>query len=460
MPQVDLLGAYVCSFPPCLLANLFRPALASPVATTPATPWPFGSSISSRERSLSNATATTLDARTHSVSTLDINKPSPSALPHEILLAILKLVPSNTDLKSSILVCKSWCQCGVELLWHKPYISDLKALDHHLTVLNSPRPTFQYNDFVRRVNLSLLSNHVTDSVLVKLSECTRMERLTLSGSSHITDKGLGYLLSQCNSLVALDLSDCVKLTDLTCLAISKNCRRLQGLNLSGCKSMADVGISAIGGECRELRRVSPLPLLPSRAYLSEVYSSFVDMPPQVKLRGLENLTDAGVVALAQSCPMLLELDLFSCQHLTDPALWAIWYHLGHVRELTVNGAQITDEAFPVADAAGRPSIRHQEFLDTLQGQLKKTFVTVPNSHFEHVRYLDLTSQVALTDAAVESIVTFMPKVRNLILSKCTGLTDDSINSICRLGKNLHYLHLSHVSQYVPALALLGARCSG
>lgn len=230
-----------------------RPALASPTNVNPASPWPFGSVQSGRERSLSNATATTLNGRRPSIG---VDKPSPSALPHEILLAILKLVPSNNDLKSSILVCKSWCQCGVELLWHKPYISHPDALQGILTVLSSPKQTFHYSDFVRRVNLSLLYPHVNDAVLVQLASCKRMERLTLSGSTSITDRGLGLLLDQCQSLVALDLSDCAQLTDIACLSISKNCRRLQGLNLSGCKNLASIGITAIAMECRELRRVS------------------------------------------------------------------------------------------------------------------------------------------------------------------------------------------------------------
>lgn len=145
--------------------------------------------------------------------------------------------------------------------------------------------------------------------------------------------------------------------------------------------------------------------------------------------------------------MLLELDLYNCSQVSDPALQAVWRHLGHVRELTVNGTQLTDESFPVVDASGKPTIRHQDFLSSLNGDNnQKVYVPVPTSHFDHMRYLDLTSQTNLTDATVESIVTFMPKVRNLLLSKCTGLTDESINSICRLGKNLHYLHLSHVSQ--------------
>lgn len=64
---------------------------------------------------------------------------------------------------------------------------------------------------------------------------------------------------------------------------------------------------------------------------------------------------------------------------------------------------------------------------------------------DHLRYLDLTSLNSLTDDAIEGIVKYMPKIRNLILAKCTRLTDESVYSICQLGKHLHYLHLGHVS---------------
>ncbi|CAG8844275.1 28502_t:CDS:1, partial [Racocetra persica] len=43
-----------------------------------------------------------------------------ATIPSELILQIFKYVTSTADLKSCILVCKSWCRCGVELLWHKP----------------------------------------------------------------------------------------------------------------------------------------------------------------------------------------------------------------------------------------------------------------------------------------------------------------------------------------------------
>ena len=64
---------------------------------------------------------------------------------------------------------------------------------------------------------------------------------------------------------------------------------------------------------------------------------------------------------------------------------------------------------------------------------------------DNLRFLDLTSLTSITDGAIAGIVKYMPKIRNLILAKCSRLTDEAVYSICQLGKHLHYLHLGHVT---------------
>jgi F-box and leucine-rich repeat protein GRR1 len=72
------------------------------------------------------------------------------------------------------------------------------------------------------------------------------------------------------------------------------------------------------------------------------------------------------------------------------------------------------------------------------------FLTLPNGRlFEHLRILDLTSCVRLTDAAVQKIIDVAPRLRNLVLAKCRNITDVAVHAISKLGKNLHYVHLGH-----------------
>lgn len=72
------------------------------------------------------------------------------------------------------------------------------------------------------------------------------------------------------------------------------------------------------------------------------------------------------------------------------------------------------------------------------------FLSLPSGRtFEHLRILDLTSCVRLTDAAVQKIIDVAPRLRNLVLAKCRNITDAAVHAISKLGKNLHYVHLGH-----------------
>lgn len=67
----------------------------------------------------------------------------------------------------------------------------------------------------------------------------------------------------------------------------------------------------------------------------------------------------------------------------------------------------------------------------------------PGQTYEHLRILDLTSCVRVTDRAVEKIIDAAPRLRNVVLAKCRNITDQAVFAISRLGKNLHYVHLGH-----------------
>jgi hypothetical protein len=208
-----------------------------------------------RPQSPSEPVETALEAYRH-----QIHAPSganAAFLPHEILLKILRNVRQTDDLVNTLQVCKSWCQCGVELLWNKPLFPNVGPLIKMLVVLSRPSVTFPYASFIKRLNFSQLADKMSDALLSRLCVCTRLERLTLAGCAEITDDSMTTLLATSSrNLVALDLSDCVKITDDTVRTAAKFCKKLQGLNLSGCKLVTDDGVQAIAKGCPLLRRVS------------------------------------------------------------------------------------------------------------------------------------------------------------------------------------------------------------
>lgn len=191
--------------------------------------------------------------------TLSLLNPVPipaSSLPHEILLHILRLLPSSS-LSPALLVCKAWCQCGVELLWHKPSFSNTNTLVKMLRILEMKnfQTTFNYSLFIKRLNFSTLSVELSDRLLNRLLPCIKLERLTLAGCNLLNSESLVKLISNCSHLVALDLTEVKEVDDEVVIALAENCKKLQGLNLSGCNKVTDIGLEAVARNCPAIRRV-------------------------------------------------------------------------------------------------------------------------------------------------------------------------------------------------------------
>ncbi|GAA5924073.1 uncharacterized protein JCM15063_005539 [Sporobolomyces koalae] len=397
-----------------------------------------------------------------------------SSLPHEILLHILRLLPP-TALAPALRVCKAWCQCGVELLWHKPMFTSLPALYKMLQVLSQHQTqTFPYPEFVRRINFSNLTQEMSDKMLVKLLPCTGIERLTLTGCKNLSSASMVELLRQCTRLVALDLSEVEHVDDEVVTALAENCPRLQGLNLTGCGFVTDRGMEKLALGCPALRRI--------------------------KLRKCDLVTDVSIVLLSLHCPLLLEVDLGLCFSISSTSLQQLLRSSHNLRELCLNScSSLTDEGFPNATSltlASSPATHHHSSsyssaqasplpsgssgssssnpsrpsspgpspLIAPSGLVVRRPIALdsgpPLHSFDHLRYLDLTSLALLSDQAIAGIVRFMPKIRNLILAKCTRLTDESLYEICKVGKHLHYLHLGHVNSITDkAVTAIARNCT-
>jgi len=371
---------------------------------------------------LAVASPATWYSRLHHVQTTPHIPPHAPAshLPPEILINILKNLSSPRDIHSTLLVSRSWCECSVELLWHKPSVPDVNTLIKIMQVLSREEPTFTYAQFIRRLNFISVGSDMSDSIFGRLAPCTRLERLTLVGCSNLSDDVIARTVPCFPNLVAIDLSGVDSITDRTIFALADSCYKLQGINLLGCRRVTSSSLCALADKCSLLRRV--------------------------KLSGLIDLTDEPVSVLAIKGTLLLEIDLNGCKKLSDRAVRDIWTHSHNMREMRLSHCiELTDLAFPAP----------QNIRDILPGLSPFPQSTrLPASDLppfrlsrplEHLRMLDLTSCSKITDDAVEGIISASPRLRNLVLSKCGQLTDRAIESICLLGKHLHYLHLGHAS---------------
>lgn len=322
-------------------------------------------------------------------------------LPPEILIAIFSKLAAPKDMLNSMLVCRSWAANCVGILWHRPSCNNWDNLKSVASSVGKPDSLFAYADLIKRLNLSALTEDVSDGTVVPFAQCKRVERLTLTNCSKLTDKGVSDLVEGNRHLQALDVSDLASLTDHTLYTVARNCPRLQGLNITGCSNVTDESLLVVSQNCRQIKRL--------------------------KLNGVSEVTDRSIQSFAENCPAILEIDLHDCKLVTSASVTALLTTLRHLRELRLaHCVEINDSAF----------LKLPEHLT-----------------FDSMRILDLTACDQVKDDAVERIINASPRLRNLVLAKCRFITDRSVAAICKLGKNLHYVHLGHCSQITDSAVI-------
>lgn len=181
--------------------------------------------------------------------------PPIGCLPPELLIAIFSRLSSPPDLLSCMLVCRGWAANCVAILWHRPSCNNWENLKSVAASVVKPDRLFSYSELIKRLNLSALMEDVSDGTVVPFTQCKRIERLTLTNCSKLTDKGVSDLVEGNDHLQALDVSELDSLTDHTLFTVAMHCRRLQGLNITGCTKVTDDSLTVVSENCRQLKRV-------------------------------------------------------------------------------------------------------------------------------------------------------------------------------------------------------------
>ncbi|OQO03315.1 hypothetical protein B0A48_11571 [Cryoendolithus antarcticus] len=323
-------------------------------------------------------------------------------LPAELLISVFSRLSSTKDLLTCMLVSQDWARNSVGLLWHRPAMGKWEGIHNVVQSLRKSDKAFAYPDLVKRLNMSTLASQVSDGTLIGMTDCKRVERLTLTNCTKLTDISLVPLIEGNRSLLALDITGLDQVTDKTMVVVADNCLRLQGLNVTNCKKLTDPSIMAIAQNCRHLKRL--------------------------KFNGCIQLTGSAILTIADHARHLLEVDLYGLQNVESPAITALLTQCPHLREMRLAHCSRLDDS---------------------------AFLNIPNDpdmpiFFESLRILDLTDCGELGDKGVERIIQTCPRLRNLILAKCRQITDRSVFAITKLGKNLHYIHLGHCARITDA----------
>lgn len=313
-------------------------------------------------------------------------------LPTEVLLQVFKYL-EKSDLYSLLTVCREFADLIVEILWFRPNMQSDKAFQKIRAVMELPRNQthWDYRNYIKRLNLSFMTNLVDDLLLDLFNGCPKLERLTLVNCSQLSHLPISRVLELCSRLQSIDMTGVQDIQDDIIYALALNCKRLQGLYAPGCGNISEAAVITLLKSCPMLKRI--------------------------KFNNSENITDLAIAAMYENCKSLVEIDLHNCPKVTDRYLKGIFLELTQLREFRVsNAAGITDNLFDL----------------------------IPyDHHLDKLRIIDVTGCNAITDGFVENLVRCSPRLRNVVLSKCMQITDGSLRHLAKLGRSLHYIHLGH-----------------
>ncbi|KAK9734331.1 hypothetical protein RND81_04G132200 [Saponaria officinalis] len=368
----------------------------------------------------------------------------------EIIYTILDYLTTNPlDLKSFSLVCKSF------LTLESTHRRTLKPLNSsHL------QSTLKRYAQIETLDLTLCPR-ITDASLfvIATAPCAdTLRSVDLSKSRHFTAAGLAAVVRRCRRLEALDVSNAAELRDAAAAAVAEG-RSLERLFLGRCKLITDIGIGCIAVGCPKLKVVS--------------------------LKWCLGVGDLGVGLLAVKCKDLKSLDL-SYLPITSKCLPAI-LKLQHLEELVLEGCFGIDDdslatlkqeskSLKILDMSSIQNVSHVGLSSLTNGigcLQQLTLAYGSSVTLDLARSLQRLSKLqsikldgcAITCSGLQAIGNGCVSLRELSLSKCTGVTDDGLSSIVRKHQELEklditccrkitYVSIAHVANSCTSLTSL------
>ena len=269
------------------------------------------------------------------------------------------------------------CRRFYFLAWEPELWQRISFSEEHVDVDRALKTTFQ---LVTRNGVSL-------SATVK--------KISLSGSSRLTDRGLALIARRCQHLEELEIQYCVNVTNGGLLDLTSRCSKLNHLDVSGCPMVSAVNVVSSGQHHS------------SSAHLNIQYLDLSDCP---------HVDDTSLRLVVESCPQLQYLYLRRCSRITDASLRSISSYCLMLRELSVSDCpHVSDSGLSELGRLG-PSLRYLSVAKC--ERLTDDGVRSLARHCYRLRYLNMRGCEQVSDSAVEWLARSCSRLRSLDIGKC------------------------------------------
>ncbi|OMO84945.1 Leucine-rich repeat, cysteine-containing subtype [Corchorus capsularis] len=347
-------------------------------------------------------------------------------LSEEIIFMILDLLNHNPlDRKSFALACKSLYATESK---HRRTLKPLRQ--EHLPSVLSRYPNITHLDLT-------LCSRLTDTSLSIISNvcAPNLRSIDFSRSRLFSTSGLLGFAINCKNLVEIDLSNATDLKDSAMAAVAE-AKNLEKLCLARCKSITDMGVGCIAVGCRNLRFIC--------------------------LKWCLGVGDLGVGLIAVKCKLIRHLDL-SYLPITNKCLSSI-LKLQHLEDLVLEGCfGIDDDNLAVLepgckslkslDVSTCQNISHRGLSSLINGAEGLQQLTLAHGSpvtsclADCLKKLLLLQSVKLDGCVItydglKNIGNWCASLRELSLSKCSGVTDEGLSSVVAKHKDLRKLDIT------------------
>uniref|UniRef100_A0ACD5YHR8 Uncharacterized protein n=1 Tax=Avena sativa TaxID=4498 RepID=A0ACD5YHR8_AVESA len=284
-----------------------------------------------------------------------------------------------------------------------------------------------------------LSNGVElgDAAAAEVARARGLRRLCLSRCKPITDMGLGCIAVGCPDLREITLNWCLGITDLGVQFLALKCKKLTTLSLS---------YTMISKDC-----LPAIMKLPNLEVLSLVGCVGIDDDALGSLENecskslqvldmsnCQNVTHVGVSSVVKAMPNLLELNLSYCCHVT-PSIGKCFQMIPKLQTLKLEGCKFMADGVKYI---GISCVALRELSLSKCSGVTDTDLSCAVSRLKNLLKLDITCNRNITDVSLAAIASSCPSLISLKMESCSHVSSEGLRMIGKCCRHLEELDIT------------------
>lgn len=176
------------------------------------------------------------------------------------------------------------------------------------------------NEYTIVINLTILP--LSENVFTKLIRCKRLRCLSIRGNEndYISSMSLEIIFEHLSILEILVLKNIPQVTDKVIENVAQYCPRLKALDLSGCTNITDDGFISLAKLSSLTWMKFSYTEIGDESIAKIVQSQCGSKIKELRIDGCKNITENGIIAIAENCSAIEVLIIENCCRFSDSCI--------------------------------------------------------------------------------------------------------------------------------------------